>query len=147
MKKDFIIALTLGFGVGLLIAISIIYAPQILSFRPSLSFLNRIDKNSTAKLNTTPTHPQNRQLQIQSPKNDSIVRQNTVEIKGSIDSKNTISISTELEDKIATPSSDGSFSVDLDLHEGANLIYITSYLEGEQKDTLELVLFKTDEEL
>lgn len=147
MKKDFFIALSIGFGVGLLIAISVIYAPQILSFRPSFSFLNRNDKNTTEKLDTTPTPPQTKELDIQSPKNEAIVSADSIEIKGTSDPKSTIIVSTELEDKIATPSSSGSFSFDIGLQEGVNIIYITSYLIGEQKESKELMLFKTNEDL
>ena len=148
MKKDFIIALGLGFGIGLIIAVSVIYAPQILSFRPSLSFLNKNNKTASEKLITiSPTSSQTKGLEIQSPKSDSIITEDSVEIKGTADPKSIVVISTKEEEKIATASNNGNFSIKIDLQEGQNLIYITSYLNGEQKDKMELELFKTSEDL
>lgn len=61
-------------------------------------------------------------VKISEPAHESLTSKRTLQIKGSTNPENTIIISTNQEDVTAKPTSDGQFSVTIEIDAGANII-------------------------
>lgn len=146
MRKDFYLALIVGFAIGLGLAIAVIYSPQILSWRPSSSFLSQKKETKETLPTTTPTKKV--VLGIKSPQNNAVLGSSSVAIVGSTDPTNAlIVITTPKEDKVGRVGNNGEFNLTVSLQEGINTLYISSYRNGELSQKKELVLYKTEEEI
>lgn len=105
-------------------------------------------KNSTnnKKISPTPSQESGIMLIIDEPKDLSITDKRTVVVKGKTDPKNTIIVSTNEEDSVASPNSLGEFSVSVTIDAGANKIITRSITsEGEEKDDVRTVTFTTED--
>lgn len=146
MRKDFLVALLLGFGVGLTIAVSVLYAPKILSFRPSLSFLSDLNKKEEIKAPTPiPTQSVGNILTIESPKDGTITKGTSVKLKGKTDPNAKVIITTNQEDTIIDSNGNGSFETEIDILEGSNILYISSYKNGELSGQKAVEVYQTEE--
>ena len=81
---------------------------------------------------TSPTPKQLVALTIFEPKEEAIVTNRSVAIKGKTDPKNTVIISSNQEDIVATPSKTGEFSATITIDAGINKI-ITEVVTPEGK--------------
>lgn len=140
MKRDVLLALSVGFFVGALSAITAVKLPSLL---PNTKQPSSIEIESTI----TPEVTLNKGIiEITDPKDDSIITKNTVEIKGRALSNSLILIETDLESLSTEASSDGSFKFTAKLSEGGNPIYITSVNE-QSEETKNMTLFYTADKL
>lgn len=82
-------------------------------------------KNSSHKdtsITISPTPEDNTFLSIDEPVNESISDKRTISVKGKTNPQNTLVISTNQEDIVVSPTSQGSFSATITIDAGANKI-------------------------
>ena len=145
MKKDFIVALSLGFAFGLGLAVMVLYAPKILSFRPDLSFLTK--KNNSTSPTAAPSPSPVYKFEISSPKDQALISTDKVDIQGKADPASIVIISSPDTDTIAKVNRDGSFKESVPIDEGANIFFVSAYMDGQLQVKKELNLFMTAEKL
>lgn len=85
-------------------------------------------------------------LAISEPKNESIVDRRTIQVKGKTDAQNLLVVSSNQEDVVATPTTDGKFSVSLTIDAGTNIIITRAInTHGEGKIDERTVTYSTEE--
>ncbi|OGH12361.1 MAG: hypothetical protein A2857_01345 [Candidatus Levybacteria bacterium RIFCSPHIGHO2_01_FULL_36_15] len=66
-------------------------------------------------------------LSIDSPTNESLVNERTIEVKGKTNPLNTIIVSSNLEDAMGSADSNGNFSINIGIDAGLNNIIVRSF--------------------
>lgn len=127
MKKEVIIAIAVGFGLGLIITFGIwtaqkslkkIKAPTLL---PTPSPVSQV-----ASPSPTPPVVANSSLVVTSPEDESLVNTDTINITGKASPKSVISVTFEDGQMLAEADSVGNFTVGVDLIGGYNTIVVTA---------------------
>lgn len=126
MRKEIIIALIIGISFGLVVAFGVRIAQQSLSSRST--------NPSTAKnLTATTDSPQNHTILITSPEAEDIVTDSPLRIIGTTTPLSMISIRTGDEATTGIADDTGTFTLDMSIKPGPNIIVIDSFSpEGEQ---------------
>jgi len=123
VKKEVIIAIVIGFALGLVITFGIWTANQALKQQPQLE-----KPTPTEKTATTPTPaPEELSLAIISPKDNSISSGEKIEVSGKTAPEATVIILYQEGEKIIQADEEGNFSSEITLVGGANEIKITAY--------------------
>lgn len=106
---------------------------------------HEIKPQSLLKVSPTAA-PDKYYLTIDEPANEAIVNKRTVEIKGKTNPENTLIVSTNVEDQVVTPTSQGTFSVSITIDAGVNKIYLKSIApNGDEKATTRIITFTTED--
>ncbi len=122
MKKEVILAISIGFALGLIITFGIWTANQSFKNLPQPS-----PKASVAP-SPTPTNQQpTNQLTISTPDDESLVSTGTVTLSGTTTPNATLLIVSENGEQTANANASGAFSLDVDLITGFNTITVYSY--------------------
>lgn len=136
MKKEIIIAIVIGFALGLLITFGIWTANKAIKNKPTPTEETEL----ITPIEPTPTATEF-SLTIISPEDDSLINTSKVELKGSTVANAVIVIAEENGEKIIEADEEGSFATELALIAGTNEIKITAFnSEGDEvSKTLSLV--------
>jgi len=136
MKKEIIIAIVIGFALGLLITFGIWTANKAIKNKPTPTEETEL----ITPIEPTPTATEF-SLTIISPEDDSLINTNKVELKGSTVANAVIVIAEEKGEKIIEADGEGSFATEISLIAGTNEIKITAFnSEGDEvSKTLSLV--------
>jgi len=136
MKKEIIIAIVIGFALGLLITFGIWTANKAIKNKPTPTEETEL----ITPIEPTPTAAEF-SLTIISPEDDSLINTNKVELKGSTVANAVIVIAEEKGEKIIEADGEGSFATEISLIAGTNEIKITAFnSEGDEvSKTLSLV--------
>ena len=136
MKKEIIIAIVIGFALGLLITFGIWTANKAIKNKPTPTEETEL----FTPIEPTPTAAEF-SLTIISPEDDSLINTSKVELKGSTVANAVIVIAEENGEKIIEADEEGSFATELALIAGTNEIKITAFnSEGDEvSQTLSLV--------
>jgi len=137
MKKEILIAIIIGFILGLIITFGIWTANKSLKNGTQ-------NKQENEQASPTPTPSQNKEemfLQINSPANNDIIGQEEVTIEGQTKPQAIVAVVYQEDDQLIQADSQGNFSVDITLVGGANEIKISAYdnQNNEAQQTLDLV--------
>lgn len=85
-------------------------------------------------------------VQVSEPKDESLVNKRTLEMKGSTNPQNLIVVSTNLEDVEVKPSSEGKFSISIDIDAGANIVTTRAIApDGSSVEDVRTVTYSTEE--
>ncbi|OGH16999.1 MAG: hypothetical protein A3C30_01975 [Candidatus Levybacteria bacterium RIFCSPHIGHO2_02_FULL_40_18] len=85
-------------------------------------------------------------LSIDAPSDEQISDRRSIQMKGKTDPDNIIIVSTNIEDEVVKPTSDGRFSVTITIDAGANVIVIRAIApNGEEAFDRRVVTFSTEE--
>ncbi|MEK7527892.1 MAG: hypothetical protein AAB574_02665 [Patescibacteria group bacterium] len=135
MLKEFILAIIFGSLIGFGASSAIVTINQKKS-PVSVSSPTSIPTpiSSTANLTSTPT------LSIETPKNESFVSTANITLKGNSPGNSFILVSTAKDSYQATADNSGSFSLDLSLSLGANILKIKSISPDNSENNLELLV-------
>lgn len=135
MRKEVLVAIILGVGLGALVAFGI--------WRANLAFSPKKEAMETPGIETsaTPEPMQNTDLIITQPEESSVVNTDKVTIKGSATPRSTVVVITAVDQSISEADQDGSFQQDVTLDSGPNEVKIVSYdpSGNESSQTLNLV--------
>lgn len=141
MRKEVLIAIIIGFGLGLVITFGIWTANRALKGAPSTPAPSKEEEA------ITPTSaPQEFSLIITSPEDESISTQEKIEVAGKTTPDITVVILYQEGEKIIQADSQGSFSSEITLVGGANQIEITAYdQDGNEVSKIINVVYSTAE--
>lgn len=144
MKRDITIAIIVGFIIGIIVALILTNLPKIVKDGIKIS-------SSLPTASPTITQIENTaspfELTLDSPKDESISISKNIELSGHTKPHNIVIMESEI-DQITVESNDtGAFSAKLDLREGVNSIFLTSYDETGNSDTKNINIFYTSEKL
>lgn len=103
-------------------------------------------KTKVTEPQATPTPPSGLYLIIDTPTDESLVGNRTINIKGKTNPDNTLVISSNQEDVEAKPTSDGTFSTTITIDTGTNKI-ITRAISptGDEKMDQRIVTYSTED--
>ena len=125
MKKEVLIAIIVGFSLGLIITFGI--------YRAQKSLKERAESKNTDQNTTQIEGTANISLSITQPEDGSITDEDTITI-GGISKKNALITIISSEDHQATQADElGNFSVEFSLDAGENQIHITSFSDDDTK--------------
>lgn len=103
--------------------------------------------NANVAISTTPIQGESGVfVKVSEPSDESLTNKRTLVVKGVTNPENVVVISTNLEDVQVKPSSEGNFSVSVDIDAGANPV-ITRVMspEGESAQDTRSVTYSTEE--
>jgi len=134
MKKETVIAIIFGVGLGVVLAIFFIMRSkenQLTKAKP----INNLSKTITPKLKmvATPT------LEILEPVDNSIVSSNSINIKGKANKNALIVINSPVKD-IVFKNDKGDFKIDFPLALGENVIQLTVYPDDKSGSSINKTL-------
>ena len=100
----------------------------------------------TAKIAAAPVDTNKLYLTVDEPNTNTLVTNRTIQVKGKTNPDNTLIVSTNQEDVVATPSSDGNFSISITIDAGTNRL-ITRAISpgGDEKTDQRVISFSTAE--
>lgn len=138
MKKEVILAIVIGFAIGLLITFGIYTARTALENAPS---------NPSPQPSTSPqTSDTQSTLTITTPANEALVDTATIPLEGSTTPEAIITIITPQGQQIITTDSAGDFATEIELAGGSNEIVISAFTkEGTKTETTLTVVYSTAE--
>jgi len=141
MKKEVLLAIIIGFALGLVITFGIWKANKALKeVAPKEQLPPSQVEEEEKVLSPTPSSSQ-LSLVIISPEDNSIINKEKINISGKTSSGATVVITYEEGEKIIEADNNGNFNIDITLVGGANEITISTYDEdgNEATKTLNLV--------
>ena len=136
--KERIVIVLIAIALGIFVTTLVFFIYQQTKILPK----NASQTNSASK-----EKPQEKYfLSIEEPKDESLTEKRTIEVKGKTNPGNTILISTNQEDVVATPTSDGKFSATITIDAGTNNLTTRSVTpDGEEKVDTRIVTFSTED--
>lgn len=140
MRKEVLIAIIIGFGLGLVITFGIWTANKALKETAPTT----VPTEEEAEV--TPTPMPALELVIVSPENNTISEKEIIEVSGQTASRAIIAITYPEGEKLLEADEDGSFSTEISLIGGDNLIEISAFNEeGDQATKTLTVVYSTAE--
>jgi len=134
MKKEVVIAIIVGFVLGLAITFGIYTAQKALKNKQVPT------ESPSSQIDLTPSHS----ITITSPENEALVDNEEVTLTGTTTSLSSITIISQDSQIITTANEQGNFTATLELSGGANPINITSYdPDGNQAETQIVIAYST----
>lgn len=109
-----------------------------------------ISKESATK-NKTKTNTAGRldgklYLTIDEPKDEAVLTTRTIQLKGRTNAENTLIVSSNQEDVIASPTADGTYAITLNIDVGTNKIIVKAVApDGSEIEEARIVSFSTEE--
>ncbi len=102
--------------------------------------------NTLSQGNPSPTPQNSTYLVVEQPRDEALSDRRSIQVKGKTNPENTIIVSTNQEDIIATPTRDGRFAVTVAIDSGSNkLITRAISPSGEEKIDIRVITFSTEE--
>ena len=143
MKKEILIAIIIGFVLGLVITFGIWTANKSLKEGATQQ---EIAEEKESEITPTPTQQEKLPLTITSPENNALVNQEKLEIVGKTSPKAVVAISYEEGEKIMEADENGNFSVEITLVGGGNEISISAFdTEGNEVNKSLNLVYSTAE--
>jgi len=106
---------------------------------------NLVPKKTTATNSTSAPQP-NLFVKVIEPPDESLTTKRTLSIKGATNPENIVIVSTNLEDVTGKPTTDGNFSLTVDISAGANVIITRSIApNGDSVEDRKTVTYSTEE--
>lgn len=132
MKKELVIAIIIGFSLGLVVTFGIWTANK--SLKKAASTTQEISETKTGALSPTPTTSSSL-LIINSPEQDFLTDVEKINVSGKTVPESTVAIVYENGEKILSTDSEGNFSTEITLISGANEIKISSFDKDDNEVT------------
>ena len=85
-------------------------------------------------------------LNVDEPKDESLTDTRKIEVKGKTNPQNTLIVSSNIDDIIENPAIDGSFSINLSIEAGSNILTIRAVSPGGDEKTEQKVVTYSAEE-
>lgn len=139
MRKEVIFAIIIGLFLGLVI----LYGIQLANQSTKKATGSSVTPTQEETTSPTPTPNIAQGIIIISPQNHAVVNTNSVRIVGKTVANSTVAISDSEDDILINADKDGSFSTDIKLTGGANIINITSLKPDLTTDTAKITVIYT----
>lgn len=139
MRKEIIIAITVGFVIGLIITFGIYTANRALKQKSQPAA-----ELPSVEAPSAPTPPPALLLEITEPENNLVVNKNKITVSGKADAKTTIAILAEDFEDLLLTDEEGVFSSEVPLTGGANEIKIIAINKsGEKEEKVITIVYTT----
>lgn len=125
MKKEVILAITIGFALGLVITFGIWTANRSLKGLPGSTQATPVSVAATPS--TTSDQSQSVSLSLSSPADEALVDTNKIEVSGTTQANATVVVLSEDDQQIVTADKEGKFLVKVGLIGGFNVIRVVVY--------------------
>lgn len=109
--------------------------------------VNDAPANSNTSVTITPTENENKVfVRVAEPVDESLTNKRTLNLKGTTNPDNIIVVSTNLEDVQGKPSTEGNFSITVDIDAGANIV-ITKVIapNGDSAQDIRTITYSTED--
>ena len=138
MKKEVVLAIVIGFGIGLLITFGIYTA------RTAVNQADQQNQQASIQAPQIPDATSSAKLKITTPANHSLFDTDTISLEGKTTPEAILTIIGQEGQQIITADEDGNFNTELELSGGANQIKISSFSkDGEKTEITLTVVFST----
>lgn len=85
-------------------------------------------------------------LTIDEPKDEAVFSTRTIQLKGRTNAENTLIVSSNQEDVVASPTTDGTYAITLNIDAGTNKIVVKAVApDGSEIEEAKVVSFSTEE--
>lgn len=142
MKKDVVVAILVGFLLGVVVALTASNLPKIIG--ENLKKSKALPIVSPTPLATSTSILE---FAVEEPKDESVSDSKTLSITGLTRPNQTVVLASETDHDVLTADSSGRFASKLDLIEGVNRIYITVYDAAGNSAAKTLNIYYTTEKL
>lgn len=151
MRREVILAIAIGFSIGLLIAAGLLLGRK--TIRQGIRLFPRKEKVAVSPTPAEITEPSPLispiapiTLTILSPEDESIISEDKVTLEGKTESEAIISVIYEEGEALGEANENGDFEFEIPLIGGANEITVTAYsLDGEETTEIITVVYTTAE--
>ncbi|MBI5358491.1 hypothetical protein HZB69_02575 [Candidatus Amesbacteria bacterium] len=128
MKKEVLLAIGVGFGLGLVITFGIWTANKSLKRANTTKTMTSVPTPSPLVVSATPVPSPipSTTLMITAPEDESLVATNTINITGKAQPKSIISVAFEEGEMLAEADANGNFTIGVDLIGGYNTLFVTA---------------------
>lgn len=138
--RERLIIVFVAVAIGLIVTTLIFFLYQQTKTIP-----NQPNKNAGSQSSTSPTESP-KYLTIDQPQDETLSDRRLLQIKGKTHAEDIVVVSTNQEDKVIRPTSDGKFAVSITIDAGANIIVVRSIApDGSEKTESRTVTFSTEE--
>ncbi len=104
-----------------------------------------IKPDITKKEKTGPLPSEKTKLTILAPKDETVTTNRTIQVKGVTDPQNTLIISTNTEDVVVGPTSEGSFTATITIDAGENKLVVRAIdPSGNTEEVIQTISFSSD---
>lgn len=149
MKKESIVAILVGFGLGLTAALTILVLPQKIShFKLDIPFITqkdkvsvRVDQDSSVQTIT----PTLKKLVVDEPKDRLITQKSPLTVGGTAAPNSLVVLLTINNAAATTTDEEGKFEFKADLDEGRNDIQLTAYPKDKEPEVNSIVVYYIEE--
>lgn len=145
MKRDVMAAILAGFLLGGIVAVTITNLPNLIKIKQSP--LSKESQLPTATPIISPKSLPAYQIEVTAPDDQSIAEESVLEILGKGKPESVFLIETAGEMKTTISDKNGAFKEKINLTDGQNDIYISSYDENGESATGNLTVYYTKEKL
>lgn len=143
MRKEVLIAIIIGFGLGLLITFGLYYAQNSIKEAGQIQSPLAETKETNVPTSSPEIAPI---LSLTSPIDDSISKENKISVSGTTSPLSWILILTEKGEKLIQADQKGNFETEANLISGENEIEVRSYSDkGEVTSKTSTVVYSTAE--
>jgi hypothetical protein len=139
MRKEVLIAIVIGIGLGAIVAFGVWRANLILGPKVKEAIQT---PNGT---NSPDSGTSSANLIITQPEDSTVFSNNSVTIKGSTIPNATVVLTSDEDEQVTLAGSDGTFEQDLTLASGPNNIVVTSYDDKGNQNTQKMTLVYSTE--
>ena len=127
------------------VAIGLIVTTLIFFLYQQTKTIPNQPKNAGSQISATPTRSPN-YLTIDEPQDELLSDRRLLQVKGRTHAEDMVIVSTNQEDKVVRPTSDGKFAVSITIDAGANIIVVRSIApDGSEEKESRTVTFSTEE--
>lgn len=160
MKKEVVLAIAIGFILGLIITGGIWIANRSLKNLPQTEATNTTTNEPAAQANpadnaptTKPADPNtttpvtNQTLTVSQPVDEALFTTSSISVKGKTVANSIVAVLYELGEQIVTADATGNFSTDITLEGGYNMISITSIAPDNSQSSQNIVVTYTTSKL
>lgn len=139
MKKEVILAIVIGFGIGLLITFGIYTARTALQKKTAASPSPTLQASPEASVSA-------HQINLTEPKPDTLTDTDKVTVSGTTTPESTVTIITNDTQAITIANKSGRFSAEVELTGGINEIHLTTFSpSGEKAENIITIVYSTAE--
>lgn len=140
--RERILIVFIAVAIGLIVTTLIFFLYQQTRTIPKTASSNGSSGNEKAN----PTPQSSSYLSVDQPTNESLLDRRLIQVKGRTHAGDTIIVSTNQEDVVAKPTSEGSFSVSITIDAGTNTITTRSIgPDGEEQQDKRTVTYSTED--
>lgn len=138
MKKEVLIAIIIGFTLGLIITIGVYTAQKSINQRDQL--ISPASNGDSSSAETQASHT----ITVTSPKNYAISNQNELKITGITSPNSMIAVLAHDSNSLSTANDQGIFTSSVELNAGENIIRLISYdSQGNNAETNLILIYST----